>query len=98
MIFFENLETTQDLAAAEEKPWPGGEGIFAVSGTPDGLIVDLYANIEGTGYTAITGGQLSNTTGQYKFTLPKCDLKAVVTGSAGLSSNISCTVSGTLDK
>ncbi len=98
MILFQNLTTTQDLGSATEKPWSGGDGIFAVSGVPDGLIVNLYANIESTGYTSITNGEINDTTGQYQFTLPKCNLKAVVTGTAGSSSSISCTASGKLDK
>ncbi|MCP4761064.1 MAG: hypothetical protein GY870_04730 [archaeon] len=96
MVFFENLTTTQDLATAEEKPWPGGSGGFCLAGVPDGLIATLWFNTEDIGYAVVTGSTLSNTTGQFIFELPEGKLKVVVTGTAGSSSDISCSASGYL--
>ena len=94
MKLFENATDTLDLSSTIDKEWSGGEGCMAVSGTADGLTTTLYTNIENTGYTAVTEAIFTNTVGQLIFKLPNCLLKAVITGTAGSSSDISCTING----
>jgi hypothetical protein len=97
MILFKDLSTTLDIASATPKEWAGGSGVMSVAGVPDGLVVNLYANIDDVGYSIVQSTSFTEA-GQLIFELPMCVLKAVVTGVSGVSSSISCTVSGFLDR